>query len=157
MNLLDDIIMDKFDKVIKIAVFVVSLVLVFIYCGGEVKKSVPKMQNIVRTYEDSKELLEELSVKEEQFNSSDVVYGYILYLYGINNNSEMVTTERIKAICSDEENESLLEIVDNFSFEMYTTAEELEKMKDKSYALQRFGIDNYTTIYNIVESHKDDF
>lgn len=157
MNLLDDIIMDKFDKVIKIAVFVVSLVLVFIYCGGEVKKGVPKMQKIVSTYEDGKELLEELSVKEEQFNSSDVVYGYILYLYGINNNSEMVTTERIKAICSDEENESLLEIVDNFSFEMYTTAEELEKMKDKSYALQRFGIDNYTTIYNIVESHKDDF
>lgn len=156
MNLLDDIIMDKFDKIIKIVVIVISLAIVIASYGSKVKEGIPKMQGIVNAYEEGKELLEILPEKEEQFNSKDVVYGYIVYLSEINGIKD-TNPLRIQAICSEEENKILENIASNFKFDVSTTEEELEKMKDKQYALKRFGLDNYTTIYNIVQTHKDDF
>lgn len=156
MNLLDDIIMDKFDKIIKIVVIVISLAIVIASYGGKVKEGIPKMQGIVNAYEEGKELLEVLPEKEEQFDSKDVVYGYIVYLSEING-IENTNPLRVQAICSEEENKLLENIASNLKFNVSTTEEELEKMKDKQYALKRFGLDNYTTIYNIVQTHKDDF
>lgn len=156
MNLLDDIIMDKFDKIIKIVVIVVSLVVVFIFLSGKFKENVPKVQEMVNSYEEGKELLEILPGKEEQFDSKDVVYGYMVYLSEING-IEDTNPLRIQAICSEEENKILENIASNLKFDVSTTEEELEKMKDKQYALKRFELDSYTTIYNIVQTHKDDF
>lgn len=149
MNLLDDILMDKADKVIKIVVVVVSLVFVGMNLFGTAKENVPRVQDMVNTYKEGKEMLEELSKKEPLFNSEDVVYGYVAYLSN-------ASIEQVKSIYSEEELNKIQSIALALKFNVSTTEEELEQMKDKEYAIKRLGLSNYTIIDEIVNSHKND-
>ena len=149
MNLLDDILMDKADKVIKIVVVVVSLVFVGMNLFGTTKENVPRVQDMVNTYKEGKEMLEELSKKEPLFNSEDVVYGYVAYLSN-------ASIEQVKSIYSEEELNKIQSIALALKFNVSTTEEELEQMKDKEYAIKRLGLSNYTIIDEIVNSHKND-
>lgn len=146
-NLLDDIIMDKFDKIVSICVIVFSIVCAIIYYGDNLNTNKPKIEELFSTYETGKELLANLPEKEKNFNSSKIVYGYTSFLMN-------VSVEEMQIICSKDELELLDDIAISFDFGGYTTQEELDNMKDKSYAIQRFGLDSYTTIYQIAQSHK---
>lgn len=146
-NIFDDMIMDKFDKVIKIGVILISLVLVGMNLFGTVKENIPRVQDMVNTYKEGKELLEVLPEKEQKFNNYDVTYGYIASLMGI-------PKENVQIVCDEDEIKSLDSIASALKFNTFTTEEELEQMKNKEYAIKRFGLSNYTTIHNIVEAHK---
>ena len=146
-NLLDDIIMDKADKIVSTGVIIFSLICSFIYLGSSLKTNAPQVQEMVNRYEEGKELLEILPEKEKNFNSSDVTYGYTAFLMG-------VSVEEIQSICSEDEIKSLNEIALSLRFDAFTTQEELSKMQEKEYALKRFGLDDYSIIYEIVQAHK---
>lgn len=146
-NIFDDMIMDRFDKVIKIGVILFSIVCTFLFLGDSFQTNGPKVKEMMNAYEEGKELLEVLPEKEQKFNNYDVTYGYIASLMGI-------PKENVQIVCDEDEIKSLDSIASALKFSTFTTEEELEQMKNKEYAIKRFGLSNYTTIHNIVEAHK---
>lgn len=146
-NIFDDMIMDRFDKVIKIGVILFSIVCTFLYLGSSFQTNAPKVKEMVNAYEEGKELLEVLPEKEQNFNSYDVTYGYVAYLMEI-------PVENIQIVCDENEIESLNSVASALKFKVSTTSEELEQMESKEYAIKRFGLSNYTILDNIVKAHK---
>lgn len=148
MNPLDDIVMDKFDKVVKVVAIGVSLAIALAYVGSNVNAGVPQIQGAVNSFQEGKELLEVLSAKQEAFDEKDLVYGYVAYLTSLE-------PSEVASACSEEDLKALEEVAMGVEFETMTTEEELEKMKSKQYAIGRLGLDGYEVVYNIAKTIKD--
>ena len=161
LDIFDEEILDKGDKILKIAIYIACFVLcaiAFVQNGKEQLGAVSETKNEIEG------IMEQVQVATNTqpnsistLSSEDATYFTLMCIiqekgYGA------CSFQRIKEVLTEEEKEMLGEVIRSASYTGSSTSEIYEKLEtDKEYRIQSIGLKNCEILYNIANNHKEEF
>lgn len=164
LDIFDEAIIEKGEKIFKIVVIAIGLVLAVIGVSGDVVEKFEILQQTQSHFEEGVTMMEEggISVSDiktemqgtsNSYSKEQIVYECLVAIANEKGYKD-VKIQTLQSVLSDDEK---LEIY-NISKDTHLSNVDIEKLhSDKQYRTELFGFEYSTTLYNIVNSHKNDF
>lgn len=161
LDIFDEEILDKGNKVLKIAIYIAC----FVLCAGAfVQNGKEKLGEVSETKNEIEGIMEQVQIATNTqpnsvstLSSEDATY-YLLMCIIQEKGYGACSFQRIKEILTEEEKTAISEVIRSASYTGSSTSEIYEKLEtDKEYRIQSLGLKNCEVLYNIANNHKEEF
>lgn len=160
-DIFDEEILDKGDKILKIAIYIACFVLctgAFVQNGKEQIVAVSKAKDEIGGIMEQVQIATDTQPSSVSILSSEDATYYLLICIIQEKGYKACSFQKIKEILTEEEKLTLETVIRSASYSGSSTNEIYEKLEtDKEYRIKCIGLQNYEVLYNIVNNHKEEF
>lgn len=161
LDIFDEEILDKGDKILKIAIYIVCFVLcvgAFVQNGKEQLGAVSKAKNEIGGIMEQVQIATDTQPSSVSTLSSEDATYFALMCIVQEKGYGACSFQKIKEILTEEEKLALETVIRSASYSGSSTSEIYEKLEtDKEYRIKCLGLQNCEVLYNIVNNHKEEF
>ena len=158
LDIFDEEILDKGNKVLKIAIYIAC----FVLCAGAfVQNGKEKLGEVSETKNEIEGIMEQVQIATNTqpnsvstLSSEDATYYLLMCII------QDIVLKVILETCllTEEEKTAISEVIRSASYTGSSTSEIYEKLEtDKEYRIQSLGLKNCEVLYNIANNHKEEF